>query len=80
MKSITKVQVHVGSLAQMGARFEDAWKRAEAGKLTAHERHITFAGLPALLSVLTPKRWELLRELRAAGALSVRALALHLKT
>lgn len=74
----TKVQVHVGGLEQMGARFVDAWKRAEAGKFKNPERHITFPDLPALLAVLTPKRWELLRDLRAAGPASVRALALRL--
>lgn len=73
-----KVQVHVGGLDQMGARFVAAWKRAEAGKLKTPERHITFADLPALLTVLTPKRWELLRDLRICGPASVRALALRL--
>lgn len=79
MKTRTTLQVHVGSLEQMGARFAGAWKRAEAGALKTPERHITFPGLPALLSVLTPKRWELLRDLRTSGPTSVRALALRLK-
>lgn len=74
----TKVQVHVGGLEQMGARFASAWKRAEAGKLKGAERHITFADLPTLLSVLTPKRWELLQVLRANGPASVRGLAIRL--
>lgn len=52
----TKVQVRVGGLERMGARFVDAWKRAEAGKLKTPERYITFPDLPALLAVLTPKR------------------------
>lgn len=79
MKTRTKVQVHVGSLTQMGSRFVGAWKRAESGRLKTPERHITFPDLSALLSVLTPKRWELLRNLRSAGPASVRALALRLK-
>lgn len=79
MKKRAKVQVHVGSLEQMGRRFSAAWKRGEAGALKTPERHITFADLPALLSVLTPKRWELLRDLRSTGPASVRALALRLE-
>jgi hypothetical protein len=75
MSRKSKLQVHVGGLAQMGQRFVDAWQRAETGCLKAPERHLTFGDLPALLAVLTPKRWELLRALRARGASSVRALA-----
>ncbi|HNV07801.1 MAG TPA: MarR family transcriptional regulator [Dokdonella sp.] len=75
MSRKSKLLVHVGGLAQMGQRFVDAWQRAETGCLKAPERHLTFGDLPALLAVLTPKRWELLRALRARGASSVRALA-----
>lgn len=56
----------------------DAWKRAETGSLRRPERHITFRDLATLLSALTPKRWELLRDLRGHGPASVRALALRL--
>lgn len=79
MSKKAKVQVHVGGLEDMGRRFVDAWKRAEADTLRRAERHITFRSLEALLSALTPKRWELLRNLRGRGPASVRALALRLR-
>ena len=69
------VDLHVDSLEAMGARFVDAWKRAERGD-QLEERHVTVLDLPALTALLTPKRLELLRHVhRAGGAASIRALA-----
>ena len=51
------VNVHVGTLEDMGQRFTDAWHRAERGEAVS-ETHITFHDLPALLAALTPKRLE----------------------
>ena len=69
-----KVNVHVGTLEDMGQRFVSAWRRLENGE-RVRERHLTFEDLPGLLNALTPKRLELLRDVRREAAQSVRALA-----
>ena len=69
-----KVNVHVGTMEDMGRRFVSAWRRLENGE-KVRERHLTFEDLPALLNALTPKRLELLREVRREAAPSVRTLA-----
>lgn len=58
----------------MGQRFTTAWHRLERGE-RVRERHITFPDLPAMLSALTPKRLELLRDVHQQPARSVKALA-----
>jgi predicted transcriptional regulator len=69
-----KVNVHVGTMEDMGRRFVSAWRRLENGE-KVRERHLTFEDLPALLNALTPKRLELLREVRQETVPSVRVLA-----
>ena len=75
---MSKVQVHVGTLADMGARFAGAWNRAAAGE-QVNETHVTFLALQSMLDTLTPKRLELLRHLHQHGADSVRSLATALE-
>jgi predicted transcriptional regulator len=70
----TTMQVHVGSLQDMGARFVDAWHRAERGERVA-ETHVTFLDLEAMFGTLSPRRLELLRHLHRHGAGSIRELA-----
>ena len=42
------IKVHVGEgIGEMGARFVDAWRRAESGD-DVHERHLTFASMADL--------------------------------
>jgi predicted transcriptional regulator len=77
MSKVTKVQVHVGSLADMGARFVGAWRLAEQGK-AVNETHVTFLDLDSMLAALSPRRLELLRHVHAHGAQSVRELAVAL--
>lgn len=69
-----RVKVNVGGLEDMGQRFTTAWHRLERGE-RVRERHITFPDLPAMLSALTPKRLELLRDVHQQPARSVKALA-----
>lgn len=69
-----QVKVHVGTLEEMGKRFVSAWHRLEGGE-KVRERHVTFPDLPALLSALSPKRLELLRDVHRQPAPSVKALA-----
>lgn len=74
---MSKVQVHVDSLEDMGKRFVSAWKRAEAGE-PVDEQHVTFFNLEALLQTLSPKRLALLKVVRRSPHPSVAALARHL--
>jgi len=55
-------------------RFVSAWNNAGANSSDV-EVHLNFEDLETLVSVLTPKRLELLRTLRKEGPISVRALS-----
>ncbi len=68
------INLHVGSLEEMGARFAAAWKVAERGRKPARD-HVTFLSLEAFMSAMSPRRLELMRHLRRAGPMSVRRLA-----
>ncbi|OJU90540.1 MAG: hypothetical protein BGO13_13645 [Burkholderiales bacterium 66-5] len=71
---MNKVQVHVGNLADMGARFAGVWNRAAAGE-QVNENHVTFLDVQTMLDTLTPKRLELLRHVHRQAAANVRELA-----
>lgn len=71
---MSTLNVHVGSLDDMGQRFANAYRKAQAGE-QVEERHITFLSLDAMMSALTPKRLELLRYLHSQSVDSVAALA-----
>jgi predicted transcriptional regulator len=73
-----KLQIHVGdTLEDTGRRFVGAWHALEQGK-RVRERHLSFESLEGLLSLLTPKRWELLKHVHRSPVRSIRALALEL--
>lgn len=74
MNTTNKVQVNVGSLADMGKRFAGAWNRAAAGE-PVQETHVTFLDVQTMLDTLSPRRLELLRHVRQHGAANVRELA-----
>ena len=57
MGKANKVQVHVGSLADMGKRFSSAWNRAAAGK-KVNETHVTFLDVQTMLDALSPRRLD----------------------
>lgn len=72
------LEVHVGdALAETGARFVDAWHRAERGELTGAnaEHHLSFEDFATFARLVTPKRLALLREVHRRPSLSARALA-----
>ncbi len=71
------IKLHAGSLDEMGARFAEAGHTAERGDPVDCD-HLTFLSLQSLISVMSPKRLELLKRLRANGPMSVRALAVDL--
>jgi hypothetical protein len=74
MDATHKVQVNVGSLADMGKRFSLAWNRAASGE-RLDETHVTFLNIQTMLETLSPRRLELLRHVRQHGANNVRELA-----
>ena len=63
---------------ETGRRFVDAWHALEKGK-KVRERYLSFESLEGLLSVLTPKRWELLKYVHRNPVPSIRALSTELK-
>jgi predicted transcriptional regulator len=71
---MSKVNLHTGTIDDMGRRFADAWKRAASGK-QVKETHLTFLDLESMLATLSPKRLELLRFTRRGGPLSIKAIA-----
>ena len=60
-------------------RFEAAWHLASGRKPPAPLSVLSFADLPLLMRTLTPARWDLLKQLKAAGPLTVFALAKRLE-
>lgn len=74
---MTKQHIHIGTEGPDRGfdRFVDAWQRAERGEQSETEVHLNFEDLSMLLSVITPRRLEVLKTLRQAGPMSVRALA-----
>lgn len=71
-----KKQILVGgSLRDAAQRVADAWHRAEQGEQVELEDNITFVSWSALASVMSDRRYELLRHLHQHPANSIRALA-----
>ena len=68
-----KIHVH-DTLEDMGARFAEAWRRAERGE-TVQERHLSFDSFETLARTLTPRRLDLLRHIHRTPAASIAALA-----
>ncbi len=69
------LNVHLGTLEEMGARFIDAWNRAERGE-SVDESHVTFLDIETLVGTLSTRRIELLRNVRQHGGYpSIRAIA-----
>jgi predicted transcriptional regulator len=56
-------------------RFEAAWHLASGRKQPAPLAILSFADLPLLVKNLSPARWQLLKRLKAAGPLTIFALA-----
>ena len=78
MIASNKVQVSVGSLADIGKRFSSAWNRAVAGEKVS-ETHVTFLDVQTMFDALSPRRLELLRHVRQHGSANVRELATSLE-
>jgi predicted transcriptional regulator len=75
---MSEVKVHVEGLDAFAARSLDMARRLDRGERKVRPAHISFGTMEALLRVLTPGRWTLLRRLRADGPSSIRALSREL--
>ena len=77
---MSKQRIHIGvEAANRGFdRFIEAWHKAESDEILQAENHLNFEDFAMLISVLSPKRLELMKILRQQGPLSVRALAKQL--
>jgi len=71
--------VRVSTLDDALDRFEAAWHLASGRKAPGPVALLSFADLPLLVKNLTPARWELLKQLKAAGPLTIFALAKRLE-
>ena len=69
-----KVNLHVGSVEEMGKRFVGAWHRLERGE-KVKETHLTFFNLEAMMATLSPKRLAMLRHVRQHPASTIAELA-----
>ncbi len=70
-----RIDIGVEDAKEGFKRFSDAWNSARSKSDINTEVHLNFENLEALISVLTPKRLELLKALRQQGPLSVKGLA-----
>jgi predicted transcriptional regulator len=76
---MSKVQVSIGgSLEQDGAAFVEAWHRIDRGE-ALDEHRLSFESLEGLMTVLTAKRFEILRHVHRTPAPNIAVLAKRLK-
>lgn len=76
---MSRLEIHVGgTLDDMKRRVVDAVERARRGEVVGEE-HVTFESWEALASVMTTKRFELLRHLHRTPEVSIASLARSLK-
>jgi len=68
------VNLHVGSIEEMGKRFVGAWHRLERGE-EVKETNLTFFSLETMMATLSPKRLALLRHVRQQPAHTIAELA-----
>jgi predicted transcriptional regulator len=69
------VDFHVGEgFDNVAKRVTDAWHKAEQGK-DVHERHISFISWDLLASVMTNKRYELLKYVHSNPVKNIALLA-----
>ncbi len=72
---MNEVRLRVEGLNAFQNRTIEMARRLDRGERRPGKANISFASMEALLRVLTPNRWVLLRKLRAIGPSSIRALA-----
>ena len=73
---MAKTELQIGAtLTGVLGEVAAAWKAAESGQPGPASNKLCFVDWKALCAVLTPKRYDLMRELRRSPAPGVRALA-----
>ena len=72
---MSEVRLHFEGLDAFKGRTMDTARRLDRGGRRKGKVHFAFESMDALLRVLTPNRWVLLRTLRGSGPSSIRALA-----
>ena len=70
-----RVTFEIENSGSFEARALDIARALDRGEAVAAQAHHSFPDMEALLAVLTPKRFTLLRTLRQTGPSSIRALA-----
>ena len=75
MKNEKHIKIGIESPEEGLKRFINAWEQAQSNSQNNCETHLNFEDLTTLLSVLTPRRLDLLKTLRPMGSTSVRKLA-----
>ena len=75
--NMNQQHIHVGieNTDRGFERFVQMWEHAERGHIKETEVHLNFEDLSMLLSILTPRRLEVLKTLRRQNMPSVRALS-----
>lgn len=73
---VAKVEIHVGGgFDAVAKRVADVWHRAERGETVEPTEHITFESWDAMVSTMSPRRFDLLRHLHRQPEPSIAALA-----
>jgi Predicted transcriptional regulator len=71
-----KISIGIGSVEEAAREVIETWHRAERGETPREPTaKILFTELETLLRILTPRRFELLKQLRQTGPTSIRALS-----
>ena len=73
-----RIEIGIGDSRTTARGFIKAWKRAERRVRVETDERLDFENLETLLKTLTQARWVLLKTLRTAGPMSVRALSIKL--
>lgn len=69
-------ETNLGTVVIGVGTFEEAVLRSKAAvRGKKQPSHISFASAQSLLSVLTPKRWDIVGAMTGAGSISIRAVA-----
>jgi predicted transcriptional regulator len=71
----SRVTFEIEPASSFEARALDIARALDRGDTLAKQAHLSFPDMETLLTVLTPKRFALLRTLRQSGPSSIRALA-----
>lgn len=73
------LHIEISSVEKSLEQFAEVWSRAGHGEAVVPYHGVGFESMGQLLATLTPKRWELIERLRAAGPISIYGLAKNLK-